>query len=80
MSRKAHLSSLPRISSTLYLITPCGVSTSTISPAFVPSNALPTGESLEIFPSKGSAPHFVQVHAAPSPTSYKTNFEYINQP
>ena len=38
--------------STLYSNSPPGVSTFTISPTCFPSNAFPTGDSLEIFPFK----------------------------
>src|SRR5699024_8753730 len=40
------------ISRTLYSITPEGISTFTISPFFAPIRALPTGDSLEILPSR----------------------------
>ena len=40
------------MSNTLYWITPACVSTSTTSPIFLPIRACPTGDSLEIFPSR----------------------------
>lgn len=41
---------------TLYFTTPLGASASTISPALAPISARPTGDSLEIFPSKDPIP------------------------
>ncbi len=40
------------ISRTLYFITPAGISTSTTSPVCAPIRAFPTGDSLEILPSR----------------------------
>ena len=39
---------------TVSLLTPEGVSTSTMSPARWPTSALPTGDSIEILPSRGA--------------------------